>query len=117
MIWRESMKYWGESISTNVEIIADKIAKLTKKEFGLEIRATWFRLDMYYLKTRNCPKLTTFFVKREGNVGKQVKGVPLQYAGLVHKLLNNETLLPVDYVFQYEKCKCVFDEKFEIEQQ
>lgn len=104
-----------EATFEHAEIVGDLLPKLVKNELGLEIRPTWFKLEMYYLKTRNCPKLTAFYVKRDGNVGKKVKGVPLQYAGLVHKLLNNEMLLPIDYVFQYEKCKCVFDEIFEIE--
>ena len=84
-------------------------------ELGLKVRFEMFQLNAYNLKTENCSKVCTFYTKTLSDGSVSWKGIPLQYYGVVYKLMNDKELERNDYVFEHERCRCVFDEAFSIE--
>ena len=85
---------------------------------GLKVRFEMFRLDAYNLKTENCDKVCTFYTKTHSDGKVTWKGIPIQYYGIVYKLMNAESGVQLeheDYVFEHERCRCDFEENFSIE--
>ena len=87
-------------------------------ELGLKVKMEMFQLDAYNLKTEKCDKVCTFYIKTHSDCKVTWKGIPIQYYGIVYKLMNAESgvqLAHEDYVFEHERCRCVFEENFSIE--
>jgi hypothetical protein len=95
--------------------IMGEAMKLVHSKLGLIVRCTDFRLSGYNLRTDGCKSVCNFYLKWGGNVGWELKGVPLQYYSIVYKLMKNKEIGLYDKVFQWERCKCVFDENFSVE--
>lgn len=104
-----------ENTGTEVGRVIAEAVPLIQKELGLIVRGTEFRLQGYNLKTNNCKSVCNFYLKWGGNVGWELKGVPLQYYSIVYKLMKGKEVELYDKTFQWEKCKCVFDENFSVE--
>jgi hypothetical protein len=104
-----------ENTGTEVGRVIAEAVPLIQKELGLVVRGTEFSLQGYNLKTNNCKSVCNFYLKWGGNVGWELKGVPLQYYSIVYKLMKNKEIGLYDKVFQWERCKCVFDENFSVE--
>ena len=102
---------------TGIEIgkIIDDATQLIRQKLGLVVRGTHFNLNAYNLRTNVCKSVCNYYLKWGGNVGWELKGVPLQYHSIVYKLMTGEEVGLYDKVFQWERCKCVFDEIFAIE--
>ena len=95
--------------------IMGEAMKLVHSKLGLIVRCTDFRLSGYNLKTNRCKSVCNFYLKWGGNVGWELKGVPLQYYSIVYKLMKDKEVGLYDKVFQWERSKCVFDEIFYVE--
>ena len=95
--------------------IMGEAMKLVHSKLGLIVRCTDFRLSGYNLRTDECKSVCNFYLKWGGNVGWELKGVPLQYYSIVYKLMKGKEVELYDKTFQWEKCKCVFDEIFYVE--
>ena len=104
-----------ENTGTEVGRVIAEAVPLIQKELGLVVRGTEFRLQGYNLKTNNCKSVCNFYLKWGGNVGWELKGVPLQYYSVVYKLTKGNKVGLYDKTFQWEKCKCVFEENFSVE--
>lgn len=104
-----------ENTGTEAGRVIAEAVPLIQNELGLIVRGTDFRLQGYNLKTNNCKSVCNFYLKWGGNVGWELKGVPLLYHSVVYQLMKGKEVGLYDKVFQYERCKCVFDEIFAIE--
>ena len=95
--------------------IMGEAMKLVHSKLGLIVRCTDFRLSGYNLRTNGCKSVCNFYLKWGGNVGWELKGVPLQYYSIVYKLMKDKEVGLYDKTFQWEKCRCIFDENFSLE--
>ena len=84
-------------------------------ELGLKVHFEMFRLDRYRMVTDEGNNVAEFFTKTHSNENVVWKGIPLQYYSIIYKLMNGLELEAIDKIFQYERCRCVFDEGFHIE--
>jgi hypothetical protein len=103
-----------DNTGTEVGRVITESVPLIQKELGLVVRGTEFRLQGYNLRTDECKSVCNFYLKWGGNVGWELKGVPLQYHSIVYKLSRGNKVELYDKTFQWEKCKCVFVENFSV---
>lgn len=103
-----------ETHADEIRNIISEAENLIYDELGLYVRGTYFWLDGYNLRTDGCKSVCNFYMKSGGNVGWELKGVPLQYYSVVYKLMKGKEVELYDYIFQHDRCKCQFLEKFSV---